>query len=75
MTITRAGTVGVYVGDQARALDFYVNKLGFEKRLDEPLGPRGSLDRGGSDRRGDPPGSVHATRYGGPYRYLCERSL
>ncbi len=39
MAITRAGTVGVYVGDQARALDFYVNKLGFEKRLDEPMGP------------------------------------
>jgi predicted enzyme related to lactoylglutathione lyase len=39
MTITRAGTVGVYVRDQARALDFYVNKLGFEKRLDEPMGP------------------------------------
>ncbi len=38
MAITRAGTVGVYVGDQSRALDFYVNKLGFEKRLDEPMG-------------------------------------
>ena len=39
MAVTRAGTVGVYVSDQDRALDFYVNKLGFEKRLDEPMGP------------------------------------
>jgi predicted enzyme related to lactoylglutathione lyase len=39
MAITRAGTVGIFVSDQDRALDFYVNKLGFEKRLDEPMGP------------------------------------
>ena len=39
MAIARAGTVGVYVSDQARALNFYVNKLGFEKRLDEPMKP------------------------------------
>lgn len=36
--ITRAGTVGIFVSDQDRALDFYVNTLGFEKRLDEPMG-------------------------------------
>jgi lactoylglutathione lyase len=32
-------TTTVYVTDQERALDFYVNKLGFEKRRDEPMGP------------------------------------
>ncbi len=37
--ITKARTVGVYVGDQNRALDFYVNTLGFEKLTDEPMGP------------------------------------
>ena len=36
--ITRAGTVGVYVSDQDKALDFYTNVLGLEKRMDEPMG-------------------------------------
>src|SRR5919199_3514437 len=36
--ITKASTVGIYVSDQDRALDFYVNKLGFEKLIDEPMG-------------------------------------
>ena len=36
--ITKAKTVGVYVSDQDRALDFYVNALGFEKRADIPFG-------------------------------------
>jgi catechol 2,3-dioxygenase-like lactoylglutathione lyase family enzyme len=31
-------TVGVPVADQARALTFYVDTLGLEKRLDVPLG-------------------------------------
>jgi len=31
-------TVGVPVTDQDRALEFYVATLGFEKRLDAPLG-------------------------------------
>ena len=31
-------TVGVPVSDQQRALDFYLEELGFEKRLDQPLG-------------------------------------
>lgn len=35
--ITGVRTVGVPVTDQARALDFYLDKLGFEKRLDIPL--------------------------------------
>jgi predicted enzyme related to lactoylglutathione lyase len=37
--ITKAGTVSVYVSDQQRALEFYTEKLGFEKRADEPMGP------------------------------------
>jgi catechol 2,3-dioxygenase-like lactoylglutathione lyase family enzyme len=36
--ITGVGTVGVPVTDQDRALDFYLGKLGFEKRLDAPFG-------------------------------------
>jgi catechol 2,3-dioxygenase-like lactoylglutathione lyase family enzyme len=37
--ITQVATVGVYVRDQQRAVDFYVNKLGFETRRDEPMSP------------------------------------
>jgi len=36
--ITQVGTVIVPVSDQERALEFYVGKLGFEKRLDAPYG-------------------------------------
>jgi predicted enzyme related to lactoylglutathione lyase len=39
MAITKASTVGIYVSDQERALDFYTNALGFEKLVDEPMGP------------------------------------
>jgi catechol 2,3-dioxygenase-like lactoylglutathione lyase family enzyme len=35
--ITALPTVGVPVTDQARALDFYVQTLGFEKRRDAPF--------------------------------------
>jgi lactoylglutathione lyase len=35
--ITGVRTIGVPVTDQDRALDFYLGKLGFEKRLDAPL--------------------------------------
>ena len=37
--ITKASTVRIYVSDQVRALDFYVNKLGFEKLRDDPMRP------------------------------------
>jgi lactoylglutathione lyase len=37
-SITDVRTVGVPVVSQDRALEFYVDKLGFEKRLDFPLG-------------------------------------
>jgi catechol 2,3-dioxygenase-like lactoylglutathione lyase family enzyme len=33
-TITDIGTVGVYVGDQDKALEFFTATLGFEKQLD-----------------------------------------
>ena len=36
--ITMVGTVMIPVSDQDRALDFYVGKLGFEKRTDTPYG-------------------------------------
>ncbi len=37
--ITHLHTVGVPVTDQERALEFYVGKLGFEKRMDASFGP------------------------------------
>ncbi|HBY94278.1 MAG: VOC family protein [Ardenticatenaceae bacterium] len=37
--ITRVRSVTVYVSDQDKALDFYVNKLGFEKLSDSRFGP------------------------------------
>jgi predicted enzyme related to lactoylglutathione lyase len=36
--ITQVGTVGVPVTDQDRALDFYVDKLSFDKRMDASFG-------------------------------------
>ncbi len=36
--ITQVGMVGVPVTDQDRALEFYVGKLGFEKRVDVAYG-------------------------------------
>ena len=39
--ITRIGTVIVPVSDQERAVAFYVETLGFEKRLDAPFGQGG----------------------------------
>lgn len=36
--ISQIGTVFIPVGDQDRALEFYLDKLGFEKRVDFPYG-------------------------------------
>ncbi len=36
--ITHLGTIFVPVNDQDRALDFYMGRLGFEKRTDTPFG-------------------------------------
>ncbi len=35
----KVGTVSVYVSDQDRAKDFYINTLGFELVTDQPLFP------------------------------------
>lgn len=35
-------TVGIYVQDQEKALDFYTQKMGFELRRSESMGPKGS---------------------------------
>ena len=37
--LTRVGTITIQVRDQDKALEFYTKKLGFEKRLDQPMGP------------------------------------
>ena len=39
LDISKVGRVCVSVSDTDRALDFYVGKLGFEKVVDEPMGP------------------------------------
>src|ERR1700730_7282519 len=36
--VSQIGTVMVPVSDQDRAIEFYVEKLGFEKRADVPFG-------------------------------------
>jgi catechol 2,3-dioxygenase-like lactoylglutathione lyase family enzyme len=36
--ITQVHTIGIPIADQDRALAFYVEKLGFEKRMDVPYG-------------------------------------
>jgi catechol 2,3-dioxygenase-like lactoylglutathione lyase family enzyme len=36
--VNKISTVVIPVSDQDRAIDFYVNKLGFEKRTDVPFG-------------------------------------
>jgi catechol 2,3-dioxygenase-like lactoylglutathione lyase family enzyme len=37
--LTQVGRVCVTVADTDRAIDFYVDKLGFEKVVDVPMGP------------------------------------
>src|SRR2546428_6620531 len=39
--ITKAMSVGIYVSDQDRALEFYRDKLGFEVHQDTPMGESG----------------------------------
>jgi catechol 2,3-dioxygenase-like lactoylglutathione lyase family enzyme len=39
LNISKVGRVCVMVADTDRAIDFYVGTLGFEKVVDEPLGP------------------------------------
>ena len=37
--VNKVATVIIPVSDQDKALDFYVGKLGFEKRVEMPFGP------------------------------------
>ena len=37
--LTHVGTITVQVSDQDSALEFYTQKLGFEKRRDDPMAP------------------------------------
>jgi lactoylglutathione lyase len=37
--LTNVGTITVQVTNQDKALEFYTQKLGFEKRRDDPMGP------------------------------------
>ena len=39
MSIKRIDVVPVYVNDQDKAVEFYVNKLGMETVRDDPMGP------------------------------------
>jgi lactoylglutathione lyase len=38
-TIADVRTIGINVADQEAAIDFFVDRLGFEKRLDAPISP------------------------------------
>ena len=39
LNLTQVGRVAVTVADTDRAIDFYINTLGFEKVVDVPMGP------------------------------------
>jgi catechol 2,3-dioxygenase-like lactoylglutathione lyase family enzyme len=39
LNLTRVGRVCIPIADPERALDFYVGVLGFQKVVDEPMGP------------------------------------
>ena len=39
LNLTQVGRVAVSVSDTDRAIDFYTDKLGFEKVVDVPMGP------------------------------------
>lgn len=46
----RISITSVFVDDQAKALDFYTNVLGFEKRADVPVGEFSWLTVGSSEQ-------------------------
>jgi len=74
-TITDVRTVAVTVTDQDQALAFYVDTLGFEKRLDAPISPTmrwvevappgaaTSIALNGTDPAAEPPGSDTGIRF------------
>ena len=39
--ITKLYSADIFISDLDKAIDFYVNKLGFEKRTDEPMDDQG----------------------------------
>ena len=41
MSITKLYSADIFVSDLDQAIDFYVGKLGFEKRTDEPMDDQG----------------------------------
>ena len=41
MSITKVYAADIFVSDLDKAIDFYVGKLGFEKRTDEPVDDQG----------------------------------
>lgn len=41
MSITKLYSAHIFVSDLDQSLDFYVGKLGFEKRIDEPFDDQG----------------------------------
>ena len=41
MSITKVYSAAIFVGDLERAINFYVNTLGFEKRIDEAFDEEG----------------------------------
>ena len=47
--ITYINTVGIYVEDQQRALEFWTEKVGFRVRRNEPMGPDASWIEVGPD--------------------------
>ncbi len=40
--INKIGKITIYVDDQEQAKDFWLNKLGFVLKLDQPMGPNAS---------------------------------
>ncbi|HKP54797.1 MAG TPA: VOC family protein [Chloroflexia bacterium] len=65
MAIKHVSTVTIHVSDQDRALDFYVNKLGFEVREDAPFGENTDLRWIEVAPPGAHTGMVLAKGYGG----------
>ena len=53
LNLSKVGRVCVTVADTDRAIDFYVDTLGFEKVVDTPMDDRHALGRGGAARHAD----------------------
>ena len=43
--INKIGKITVYVQDQEQAKDFWLNKVGFVLKEEQPMGPDSSMDR------------------------------